>query len=157
MANVKKIIVPYIATGASLDIKIMRMVDGYWLDNSDGTFKAVPVSPHVPLTELSESIYRLQESRAVWDDGEYDFFGYLSTGGIVASGRLFIVDDSEVSDSEMYSDFKALRQIETGSWEIKANQMIFYASDGVTAQATFNLFSSTGDPAMSNIFKRVKV
>jgi len=50
-----------------------------------------------------------------------------------------------------------LKNIEGGKWEIKSNQMIFYASDNLTEIARFNLFDVSGNPTMTNVMARERV
>jgi hypothetical protein len=48
-----------------------------------------------------------------------------------------------------------LQQTAAGRWRIIANQMIFYAVDGVTPILTFDLKDEAGNPSMANVFERV--
>jgi len=54
-------------------------------------------------------------------------------------------------------DITFIKDIESGKWEIKSNQMIFFKTDGITEVARFNLFDSNGDASMTEVFKRVRV
>ena len=49
-----------------------------------------------------------------------------------------------------------INHVESGNWEIKNNQMIFYKTDG-SELMRFNLLDSSGVPTMTNVFKRAKV
>jgi hypothetical protein len=48
-----------------------------------------------------------------------------------------------------------LQQTAAGRWRIIANQMIFYADDGITPILTFDLKDEAGNPSMANVFERV--
>ena len=50
-----------------------------------------------------------------------------------------------------------MKSIEGGKWEIKNNQMIFYAENNTTELARFNLYNDAGVLAEESIFKRVRV
>ena len=54
-------------------------------------------------------------------------------------------------------DVTTLKKIESGSWEIKNNQMIFYDTGGTTPLFTFDLFDENGIPTNTNVFKRVPI
>ena len=58
---------------------------------------------------------------------------------------------------QLLADTAFAKEIEGGKWEILSNQMIFYADDNTTEIARFNLFNAAGDPAETNIVKRVRV
>jgi len=58
------------------------------------------------------------------------------------------------TDTIIWADVTFIKAIEGGKWEIASNQMIFYDDDNTTVIATFNLFDSAGDPAMTEIYKR---
>lgn len=47
-----------------------------------------------------------------------------------------------------------LLEIETGKWEVTANQLKVYQSDGVTLVKTFNLFDSAGNPTSTDPSRR---
>jgi hypothetical protein len=49
-----------------------------------------------------------------------------------------------------------IRDIETGKWEIVANQMIFYSPEGDEI-ARFDLFDQSNNPTMQNVFRREPV
>ena len=48
-----------------------------------------------------------------------------------------------------------LIQYQTGSWEIKNKQMIFYNLDGDVLE-TYDLFNANNIPTNTSVFKRVK-
>ena len=58
------------------------------------------------------------------------------------------------TDTIAWADITFIRAIQEGNWAIESNQMIFYETDGVTVLATYNLFDSSGDPAMEQVYKR---
>lgn len=44
-----------------------------------------------------------------------------------------------------------------GKWEIVGNQMIFYKEDNITEIMRFNLFDSSGNPSMTEVYSRERV
>lgn len=64
-------------------------------------------------------------------------------------------DNAGISSIESTVD--EILDIEGGRWKIESNQMIFYKADGTTEVMRFNLFDEHGNPAMENIFDRVRV
>ena len=60
-----------------------------------------------------------------------------------------------VSVEDMRTDLAYIKQMESGRWKILSNQMIFYASDGITPIRTFDLKGVGGQPAMEDIYERV--
>jgi len=55
------------------------------------------------------------------------------------------------------ADVTTLKKIESGSWRILNNQMIFYDTNGTTPLFTFDLFDENGNPTSTNVFRRVLV
>ena len=64
---------------------------------------------------------------------------------------------------EIKIDQKMARYIHTGKWEIITTdasnpaQMVFYEDDNSTEIARYNLQNKSGDPSVTEIFKRIKV
>lgn len=106
MANTKTMIGPSPETALTSYVMVERRADGYLLDDDNGTFTNTPVDPHVPATEdaTRKGMYQLDESRTVWNNGEYVFTFYKQTGGspapvsdtIIGTGELWILSDAEV-------------------------------------------------------------
>lgn len=63
--------------------------------------------------------------------------------------------DRYVFSTNQTAGIGKILQIEKGNWEIKGNQMIFYASDGTTPIYTFDLQTKRGVPTERNVFKRI--
>lgn len=59
--------------------------------------------------------------------------------------------------TEIQGSVDTIKGIESGRWKIENNQMLFYATDGVTPILTFNLFDADGNPTMTDLFERVPV
>jgi len=57
----------------------------------------------------------------------------------------------------MIIDIDLIKTVESRDWKIIANQMIFYDDDGTTAILTFDLKDASGNPTMSNVYKRERV
>lgn len=106
MANAKKIISDYSATGSTVYAVIRREADEYLLNDADGAFAAAPADPYISLTENAtiKGRYEKSEARAAWNDGQYTVAVYLQSGGspspvadtIIGSGSMYIVSDTEV-------------------------------------------------------------
>lgn len=64
-----------------------------------------------------------------------------------------------IDASDIRTDLALIKQIETGRWKIDSatKQMIFYAIDGVTPIATFDLKNSVGSPATQDVYERIPV
>ena len=107
MANIKKIIV-HAPTGASVYCIVERDVDGYLLDNADGSFADGPADPYLDLAEdgTIKGRYTVSELRAAWDAGKYNITAYRSLAGagsenpvndtVEGSGIMIIEADTEV-------------------------------------------------------------
>ena len=57
----------------------------------------------------------------------------------------------------LQADLEMVRRVETGRWKIEANQMVFFADDGVTPLLTFDLKDDAGLPSMTSVFERIPV
>jgi hypothetical protein len=162
MALLKKIYMPYydaVPSPGALYARIFRVVDGFWLDNTDGVFKVSPTDPknHF-ISQPSPSIYYYEDNRTAWDNGQYHIFAYEdATNYLFAGGELYILNDVEVSQATLLQYMEFIKKIEEGNWELVGNQWIYYDTDGTTHLVTFNTKDSAGSPSMTNIFKREKV
>lgn len=106
MANVKRLTLDYSATALTVYAIIRREVDSYRLNDADGAFASAPADPYLSLTEDSviKGRYEKNESRQVWNNGEYMVVFYQQAGGspapvsdtIIGSGVLWIIADAEV-------------------------------------------------------------
>ena len=78
MPNVKKLSTTKIASGCTVYCIVRREVDGYLLNDDDGTFAAAPTNKNLVLTEDSSipGLYEVSESRVAWNDGRYKAFIY---------------------------------------------------------------------------------
>ncbi|HBG45849.1 MAG TPA: hypothetical protein DDW94_02560 [Deltaproteobacteria bacterium] len=93
-------------TGWTAYVIVIREVDGYILDGSDGSFAATPAVPYLFLSEHAtvKGRYEMSESRQAWMDGRYTVAVYKQSGGspspasdtIIGSGEMVIKDDAEV-------------------------------------------------------------
>lgn len=96
---------------------------------------------------------------------------YKFTPTITSSqGLIYVIDAGAtaapryVSRYIRYSDWSldevlTLLQYETGRWKIfttgpDANRMVFYEDDGVTVLKKFDLFDSSGSPAVTAVLER---
>lgn len=94
-------------TGQTVYAVIRRGVDGYFLNDADGSFSAAPSDRYLSLAEDStiKGLYTVAENRTVWDDGDYAILIYSQTGGSpatasdfpVGDGKMQIQDDAEVT------------------------------------------------------------
>lgn len=106
MANVKKILHPWSATGLTVYSIIRREADGYLLNDADGAFANAPADPYISLTENGtiKGLYEKSESRTAWNDGLYVIAIYKQIGGspapvsdtLIGGGELQILTDAEV-------------------------------------------------------------
>jgi hypothetical protein len=160
VANTKTVYLPYSVSGASgLYARVFQSSTGYWLDNTDGVFKALPVDPEIPLTEQSggPSVYYFSESRSVWFNGFYLIYGYTNVDYLFGGAEFYILSDAEVSIAVLSEYIEIVKKIEENNWELKNNQWIVYNDDGVTPLITFNCYDAVGNLTMENIFKRRKI
>ena len=107
MANDKNITLLVADRNLTVYCMVRRNADNYFLDNTDGEFRAVSVDPYIYLTENStvSGFYELAESRAAWEDGEYDVFIYsrlgatpnLSSDDIIGGGTMEMFEDLEIN------------------------------------------------------------
>ena len=83
MSNVKILGTAKIATGVTVYCIVRREVDGYLLDDSDGSFGSGPADPYLSLTEdgTIKGLYEVSESRETWEPGWYTAFFYTQSGG----------------------------------------------------------------------------
>jgi hypothetical protein len=97
-------------------------------------------------TEIGQGLYKI--AFAAGDLDTIGYFGYFvtATGCDQYSGMMYISED-----------INYLKQKESGKWEIKNNQLIYYDADGVTPLKVFNLYGKDGNPTSDNPYKRVPV
>lgn len=88
----------------------------------------------------------------------------LSTGttinadGLTNPGLIWDVDITQHLTADTTGEALALLFNEVGGkWEMISNQLIIYKADNVTEVARFNLFDSSGTPAMTDVTKRERV
>jgi hypothetical protein len=81
MPNVKKFGTTKVNTASTVYAIVRREVDGYLMDDADGTFAAAPADPYVSLTEdaVIKGFYEVSESRTAWEPGWYKVFFYQQT------------------------------------------------------------------------------
>jgi hypothetical protein len=140
MANVKRISADYGVTAHTVYVIIRREVDKYLLNDADGSFGAAPADPFVSLTEdgTIKGRYEKDESRAVWNNGDYDIVAYRQVGGspspvadtMVAVGTMSIMNDLELSHYLVYKDMA----LATNLTLVKTNtdKMTWQTIDAVT-------------------------
>lgn len=166
MANVKKIIVPWSATGIIVYGIIRREVDGYLLNDADGAFANAPADPYVTIAEHGtiKGQYELSESRTVWTDGRYTIVAYKQTSGspspvadtIIGAGDMHIVSDLEVVADASVST----RAVEsTVAKEVTLGVIAAYIDTEITTiiNAITALQTDLGDPSVdaTNIYAQV--
>lgn len=97
--------------------------------------------------------------RLLWEPVELDVGQYVVEYQLVdILGQACVVpEDIAVHDLAIQADLELVRQVETGRWKIVANQMFFFADDGLTPILVFNLKNEAGLPAMDEVFERVPV
>lgn len=66
------------------------------------------------------------------------------------------ISDIKTDIINLQADTAFMVAIESGEWKIVSNQMIFYDTGG-TEIARFDLEGQTGDPAMTDVFRRIPV
>jgi hypothetical protein len=54
------------------------------------------------------------------------------------------------------ADVALIRKVEEGDWEMVSNQLIYYDVDGSTVLEIWDLFNAAGQPAMTDVVKRVR-
>jgi hypothetical protein len=94
-------------TGQTVYTMGTRKADGFLFDDGDGDFASSPADPYLAMTEDStiKGRYTVQESRTVWDNGEYNFTVYKqntdtaipASDSILGGADLFIIGDKEVN------------------------------------------------------------
>jgi hypothetical protein len=113
MANIKNFYAQF-PTGNTLYGIITRMIDGYRINDADGTFTNAPADPYISFTEdaVLKSSYSLSESRSAWDDGLYIITIYRQ-----ASVSPSPVGDLLIGSVEIYikSDLEVVVDISTSS------------------------------------------
>jgi hypothetical protein len=107
MPNVKRITVDYGAKSQVVYAIIRREVDKYLLNDGTGAFASAPGDPYLSLTEdgTIRGRYEVDESRAAWDDGEYQLVAYNQVGGspspladtMIGTGKMSIASDTETT------------------------------------------------------------
>jgi hypothetical protein len=160
MANRKIVYLPYYApSGSGLFARVIQISTQRILDYADGIFRLTPAQPDYPLVQHSSipSLFGFEENRQIWDDGEYQVYGYEPGYVLFAGANLYISDDIEVSQVDILESTKLVKSIEEGNWELKDDKWIYYAADGVTVLREFKLYDQYGNPTMVNIFKRERV
>ncbi len=160
MANTKNIFLPFQGTGIiGAYMRVRQESTGFYLDNVDGAFRAVPATPNIPLTESLglPSVYYKSENRTVWITDSYGIVGYDSTNALICGATMYIVNDLEVSQSTLMEYMDFMYKVEGGNWELVDDKWIYYDTNGTTILRQFNLKDASGNPTMTNIFKRERI
>jgi hypothetical protein len=130
-------------------------------DVVSGTVRVYHVAAGVEVADLAlTALARVGTTttwRLAWGPMSLPAGHYVAEYRLVDSGgRVSVtVEDVAVHDLAQQADLALVRQVETGRWQIVANQMIFYATDGTTPLLTFDLTDADGDPSMDSVFQRV--
>lgn len=132
MAENKRITLDWDTTGLIVYCIIRREIDGFRMDDADGSFAASPADPYVSLTEdaVIKGRYELDEARTVWDDGLYTIAIYSQAGGSPAP-----VSDTIIGTGPAY-------------WAIKNDLEVFLsapAAEEATSQDILAQITGTGD------------
>lgn len=144
MANAKDIIADWSETGLTVYCIVRREADDFRLDDSDGSFIAVPADPYLSLTEdtVIKGRYEVAESRTAWDDGLYTVAVYRQAGGspvpvsdiIIGTGKLYIKEDLE---TEMDASLNFVHKWILNRLVITDTQIILYDDDSATVLKTW--------------------
>ena len=78
-----------------------------------------------------------------------------STSAALLSGGDSSIWTEEEKDA-LIANMTIIKQMYSGRWEVTENQMIFYEDDNLTEVMRFNLFDENGDPAMVDVFERIR-
>ncbi len=92
MINTKRFFAVY-TPSASVSVSVLRVIDGYYLQDSDGTFGASV--NFLNATEVMIGGYLLAEDRTVWDNGLYDVVFY-DGGTTPISGYEFQIAQDQI-------------------------------------------------------------
>lgn len=92
-------------TAATVYCIIKREIDGYLLNDADGSFAAAPADPYLSLTEHATilGLYEVSESRTVWTTGFYELVFYKQSGGsptpsadtVIKESLIYVKNDEE--------------------------------------------------------------
>lgn len=97
------------ATGATVYTMVIRVSDGYFLNDADGSFAAAPADPYLSLTEhgTAKGYYTVSESRLTWTDGLYLALFYAQAAGAPnpVADTLFDRQDLAVFADQLLSSF----------------------------------------------------
>lgn len=122
MPNAKR----FISSAANTSVvyaSFKRLTDGFYLDDADGVFKAFGsiTDFYVGLTEDATiyQLFRLSESRTVWDNGYYAYQIYRQLGGapapttdtILDYGEIAILDDLNVDRNYLATKIGAVKTV----------------------------------------------
>jgi len=77
----------------------------------------------------------------------------ISASLIAGSGSVW----SESEKNALISTMNTIEQVNVGRWLIENNQLIMYGADNETEVARYNLYDREGEPAMDDVFERVRV
>lgn len=140
-------------------MRVRQASTGYYLDNVDGAFRTTPATPNIPLTEVASlpSVYYISESRTVWTTGEYGIVGYDGSNNLICGATMFILNDTEVSQATLMEYMEFVHTVEGGNWSLENNKWTYYDTDGITILRQFNLKDASGNPSMTNIYKRERI
>jgi len=131
-------------TGATIYCIIEREVDGFLLNDADGTFAAAPADYYVSLTEHStiKGKYSISENRQTWNDGYYTAWIYNQGGGSPAPST-----DTLISIVRLYSynNAESLHSIPTITDAIWDEAITDHLTAGSTG-AALNGAGAAGDP-----------
>jgi len=134
-------------TGLACRVALREHVGNKYLDWNDGVFKLAGwTQKYKTLSDFGAGIYHY-----MWDS-----FDTIAKRSFIFAEYECTTPGSLGTDMDILV-FGLAESIESGRWEIKNNQMIFYAPDGTTPMATYNLFDIAGVPTIENVTERVLV
>lgn len=96
MINPKRFFISY-PTGGSITIAVQRVIDGFYLQSSDGSF-AAPFDS-LTMTETMPGGYSISEDRFAWNPGQYDIVFYDAAIAIIGFGEEIILAQDQIMNS----------------------------------------------------------
>lgn len=101
--------------------------DEVWTNSGTGVLNSISITASTNNLLIAESVW-----------------GYSISGSAVTAGS-------------MGQALSATWQVQTGKWEMVANQLNLYDKDGVTILRQFNLFDTSNNPSLTGVVKRVPI
>jgi hypothetical protein len=143
---------PFVSTLGAYNVRINQITplqaETIAIDSGGGT----ALTPE----EIAQEVWNTMLVNHQLDGSSGKALSTASTGGVDVNVLASAVW-THSSAQALQLSIARIQAIEEGSWKIDGTQMIFYALDGLTEVARFDLLDDTGTASNEKVFERRKV